>query len=89
MARFLAAVGLGILLWIGALQQDASHRAEGRQAYLTKEAARFDRLVSRRHVPLKTCITAVTFVGGAVGIYELCAAAIYWAIRPRTKAGAA
>jgi hypothetical protein len=88
-ARVLAAIILGIVFWAGVALEDAADRGKGKQAFLVRQAERFDKVITRGHMRVSSCISAVAFVGAGVAAYELVGLAIYSVIRPRGKSGAA
>ena len=89
MAHVMAAVLLGVLFWAGVSWDDSVNRAKGKQAFLAKQAERFDTSIVRGHMRVTSCISAVAFIGAGVAVYELVGLAIYSAIRPRRGSGAA
>ena len=71
--KLLSAVILGLLVSVAVNHEDGSRQQMGREAFLARQAARFDRRNAKPASVAVTLIIGVMMAGVAFGAYELVA----------------
>jgi len=69
--RGLAVLIIGIVLGVAVNRIYSRERSGGKELYLKKEAARFDKYVDKPHPVVPDAVVGLLVVGGSVGAYEL------------------
>ena len=89
MAHVMAAVVISLLWWAGGSLYESALKEVGKQAFLARQAERFERMALRGGWSVTGCASAFGFVGVGLATYEIVAMAIFAAIRSKEDSGAA